>query len=262
MQSGKFLIPPSPGSLVSVEEVVTRARSSRHGHRHGRAHVCVLLDGSFEEQDATGQIRHCEVGTVRISPPGHKHRIHFGAEGARCLLFLMPGPAARTASWFPSCGASNLFRTQPKIAALAKRARTEACSGEPDAPLVIEELLAEILARAKAPERHTSPPGWLTRVRCRIDNGFREPIRLTRIAEEAGVHRVHLSRAFLRHYGRSAREHLRGLRLAEAARLLASSDRSIGQVAIESGFFDQSHLTTAFTERFGRPPGAFRRERS
>ncbi len=49
--------------------------------------------------------------------------------------------------------------------------------------------------------------------------------------------------------------------LPEAARLLAGSDVPIAEVAIASGFRDQSHLTRAFRARFGMPPAAFRRAR-
>ena len=258
MQTAEFLIPPSAGSLVSVEEVVTRSQSKRRGHRHHGAHVCVVLDGSFEEQDATGRVRQCEAGAVRVSPSGSEHRIRFGSNGARCLVFVMPETASHIDRWFPSPGTPDVFRNEPTISALAERARTEARSDGIDAALVVEGLLAEIVARAKVTKTH-APPAWLTRSRRRIDASFRKPVSLARLAEESGVHRAHFTRAFARYYGRSARDHLRALRLAYAARRLAEADLPIAQVAFESGFFDQSHLTTAFKARFGRPPGAFRR---
>lgn len=253
MQSAEFLIAPAPGPLVTVEEVVTEPDSLLKGHRHPGAHVCVVLDGSFEEQDADGRPRRCERGSIRISPPGRGHRIRFGPGGARCLLFLMPGHAGVGGS--RDARGADLFVTDAAITALAATARVEARRGRAESPLVVEAMVVEMMARATAPEPR---PTWLDEARRTLDDGFRGPVSLARVARLAGVHRVHLAREFARHFGRSARAHLRALRLAEAARCLAESECPLAEVARRSGFYDQSHLTRAFSARFGRPPGAFR----
>jgi AraC family transcriptional regulator len=47
------------------------------------------------------------------------------------------------------------------------------------------------------------------------------------------------------------------LRLQRAQRLLARERRSIADVAVACGFYDQAHLTNAFHKAFGRTPLAF-----
>jgi AraC-like DNA-binding protein len=54
-------------------------------------------------------------------------------------------------------------------------------------------------------------------------------------------------------------EGLRELRLTWAAGRLADSDDAIAQVALEAGFFDQSHFTRMFKRHFGLTPLAYRR---
>lgn len=47
-------------------------------------------------------------------------------------------------------------------------------------------------------------------------------------------------------------------RIRRAERLLASSGRSLAEIALACGFSSQSHFATAFRERTGRTPSAFR----
>ena len=54
-------------------------------------------------------------------------------------------------------------------------------------------------------------------------------------------------------------QYVLGRRVERAAgRLLRSSDDPIAAIAIDCGFADQSHLTTAFRRRVGITPAAYR----
>ena len=48
------------------------------------------------------------------------------------------------------------------------------------------------------------------------------------------------------------------LRLEAAASQLRHSRESIGRIALDCGFADQSHLTRAFSLHFGVPPARYR----
>jgi len=50
-------------------------------------------------------------------------------------------------------------------------------------------------------------------------------------------------------------------RLDRAERLLAETDLSLCQVALDSGFSDQSHFSSCFRKSFGESPRSFRRSR-
>jgi AraC family transcriptional regulator len=67
-------------------------------------------------------------------------------------------------------------------------------------------------------------------------------------------------RLFRAHRNCSPGEYLRQLRIAHAARELARSARSIADIAVEAGFYDQSHFTNAFKRQLGVTPAEYRRE--
>ena len=87
------------------------------------------------------------------------------------------------------------------------------------------------------------------------DNG----ILLSELAEEVGVHPVHFARAFKAQYGTTPGCYLRTLRIKWAAEQLQTTSHSISEIALASGFADQSHFGRAFKKHFGVSPGAWRR---
>jgi AraC family transcriptional regulator len=71
----------------------------------------------------------------------------------------------------------------------------------------------------------------------------------------------HFARGFKRTMGRSVHQYLLGRRTEWAAALLGSTEQSIAEVALVTGFCSQSHLTTAFQRLYGATPAAYRRHR-
>ncbi|WP_101926736.1 MULTISPECIES: AraC family transcriptional regulator [Luteimonas] len=64
----------------------------------------------------------------------------------------------------------------------------------------------------------------------------------------------------IRHFTRAFRAtRLLRLRVERAKALLADARRSLGEVALDCGFADQSHFTRVFQQRVGLSPGAWRR---
>jgi AraC-like DNA-binding protein len=86
-----------------------------------------------------------------------------------------------------------------------------------------------------------------------------DPARLDLLEPFAGVHPVHLTRVFRLHYGTPVGAYVRGLRLDWAAGRLTASGQCIAEIALQAGFYDQSHFTRAFKRRFGLTPRAYRR---
>jgi AraC-like DNA-binding protein len=104
-------------------------------------------------------------------------------------------------------------------------------------------------------------PRALRRVRDHIDAHLTENIRLETLAEVAGLSRCHFARAFKRSVGIAPHAFVMQRRLERAERLLAETDLSLCQVALDSGFSDQSHFSSCFRRHFGVSPRSFRRSR-
>jgi AraC family transcriptional regulator len=94
-----------------------------------------------------------------------------------------------------------------------------------------------------------------------VENNFAGEITLDEIAGVAGVSRYHVSRAFGEAIGRPITRYLRGRRLTEAAKALASGATDILTVALESGYGSHEAFTRAFREQFGLTPESVRAQR-
>lgn len=87
-----------------------------------------------------------------------------------------------------------------------------------------------------------------------IESHHAAPIALADIAAVVGLSPFHLSRLFQASTGTSLVRYLRGRRLSEAARRLASGASDILEVALGAGYGSHPTFTRAFGEQFGRTP--------
>jgi AraC family transcriptional regulator len=110
---------------------------------------------------------------------------------------------------------------------------------------------------AVSPRERTSP----RRVREYIDGRLGDNISLDALAEVAELSRCHFARAFKQSVGTSPHAFVMQRRLERAEHLLAETDLSLCQVALDSGFSDQSHFSSCFRRSFGESPRSFRRSR-
>lgn len=90
---------------------------------------------------------------------------------------------------------------------------------------------------------------------------FREPITVAEIASAANVHPTYAMTQFRKVAHTTIGDYLRLHRLAEARRLLATTDLPVDRVATASGFGSLSRFYRTFTDACGTPPARFRRER-
>lgn len=94
-----------------------------------------------------------------------------------------------------------------------------------------------------------------------IERHFAEDLSLEEVANFADVSRYHLTRAFGVATGHSIMRYVRGRRLTEAARSLASGAPDILAVALEAGYGSHEAFTRAFHDQFGRTPEQVRAQR-
>lgn len=251
---------PDPGLHQALySEIYQAAPEERfRAHSHQQVHLSLVLAGSFREITGSRD-RECGPGTLRISRGGASHDMQFSASGARCLLLEPRGRAVARVVPLAGILDASYFTRSPELVAKVVQIHEEPASGDGSGDLAAEALLLEVLARAMIEMRHgPEEPVWLSDMVKDLRACDAGKASVEGLARRAGVHRVHLSRMFPRYYGRTIREHLGMLRLRHAASLLALSDVSVTEAALESGFSDQSHLTRTLGAWFGVTPSRYR----
>jgi AraC family transcriptional regulator len=93
-----------------------------------------------------------------------------------------------------------------------------------------------------------------------VEDNLDRPISLEELATIANVSRFHFSRIFRQTTGVSAMTFVEQSRIRRAQILLSESNLPLVEVALMTGFSDQSHFTRRFALHVGTTPGAYARE--
>jgi AraC-like DNA-binding protein len=158
--------------------------------------------------------------------------------------------------------ASELTNGRPALGDVWPRADavTDALALADDTTGRIKVLSAEVARRLLAAP--AAPPVAVIAAAARIA-AARGNLSMRVLASELGVTRQHLARSFAQHVGLSPKM------LARIARARGVVDRARGatsidwiSVALDAGYYDQSHLIAELRELTGLSPGAWLAERS
>jgi len=107
------------------------------------------------------------------------------------------------------------------------------------------------------PDLHPST-GRLDTVRTFIDQHFREPLSLAKLAKVAGLSPTYLCRAFRAYAGKSLFTYLLDRRIQTAMLRLRQTDDKVIRIAHEVGFNDLSYFNRCFKRQCGSSPRTYR----
>ena len=92
-----------------------------------------------------------------------------------------------------------------------------------------------------------------------IYRNYREKLTLSGYARQHFVSEAHLSRSLKKTIGLTLSEILSLARVEEAERLLFSTEKTVDDIADETGFANRKHLAVQFRKWYGKTPAAFRK---
>lgn len=118
--------------------------------------------------------------------------------------------------------------------------------------------LASISHDLRSPIGSDERFGPLGQVIDRIRRDYAQPLRVSELAEAAGLSMDRLERGMRSVLRISPRQLLTKTRIEAAARLLRGTRRSIGQIAADCGFYDQAIFCRQFRAATGLTPGQYR----
>ena len=252
----------APG-LSLAELVPTVPAAQVRTHTHEDAHFVLLMSGGYISTAAGVAEGPAGPPLLIYNPPGTTHRDRFYELDGRFFTISVAAERLRhAAEYVPLPDRATAFVNGPALA-LAQRLMRECRRWSAASPLVAEGLSLELLSETTRhrERRHRRPPRWLETARELLDARSPAGIRIAAVAASVHVHPVHLTRTFREFYGATPGEYLRRCRLDRAAGWLTAAQMPLAEIALESGFADQSSFAKAFQKRFGMSPGGYRRLR-
>jgi AraC family transcriptional regulator len=229
-------------------------------HAHAKPYIIITLDGRYFSTFGT-RTEEFKRWTVSFHKAGASHTSRYAAEGAKVLYVELPLERLKE---FSEASASHL-NTVSMQGGLAEWTARQLYNefNEPDdlSSVVLDGLVLQLFAQLWRRQRELpqSLPTWLGRADELIRERFLEPLGLVSIAKAVHVHPVHLAREYRRHYSCTVGEQIRRLRVDYACAQLSETNRSLADIALASGFCDQSHFTVGFKQQIGTAPSQYRR---
>ena len=229
-------------------------------HSHDKACLCFILRGVCHEVYGS-RVLTCKPFSAMFRPAEEVHSDIFDNRGTRTLIVELSqewlGRIIEFGVKFngPVCHQGSLF------AGLSARLYNEFRLADDLGALVMEGIMLELLAemsRCHFSGSSRAAPKWLNRVKEFLRFHYREPVKLADLASVAGVHPVHLARAFRQHCHSTVGEYVRQLRVEFACRALSTSDIPLAEIALESGFASQAHFSHSFRKAMAMTPAEFR----
>ncbi len=92
-----------------------------------------------------------------------------------------------------------------------------------------------------------------------ISENFTRRIGIKDICDEVGYSKSTVLTSFKREFGTTVNTYLNNMRLNHAKKMLEDIDRTINEVALSSGFSDQSYFSKSFLAKYGITPSEYRR---
>jgi AraC family transcriptional regulator len=221
-------------------------------HAHEEAYFCLVIDGCSSQRSGSSE-RVRERGRTYFYPAGEMQSERFGRSGGRLFSIEIGASAVARLGEAGRLPAASAELAGPAALAV-RRLYLESHGGD---PLCVEDLTMQLVA-AQVREQ-CDAVRWAPVVRDYLHAHCTEKLTLQRIALAAGVHPVHLCRAFPQRFGMTLGDYLRALRVDCAARQLAVTDRPIADIALGVGFSSQSHLTREMRRVLGTTPASYRR---
>lgn len=232
-------------------------------HVHENPRFVFVLRGKFVEK-YTKKERFCQPFTCIFRPPLEEHSEVY-EKGVACLsVDISPIWLGRLAEYSVKLDKSHNLRNK-SVNNLINRISDELLVDDGVSSLAIDALLTEIAVETyrntsnSTPHKQEKSPRWLNVTVEYIHEHFLLNPTLNELAVVSNVHPVHLARVFRETYQCTIAEYVRRLRIEAARRMLAGSDLTLAQIAVETGFTDQSHFTKVFKRLTNKTPADFRK---
>lgn len=260
-ESGNYVLKKLQTEHFRLTETFYASNLKQPRHNHSDASISLVLAGNYKESYG-GKYLPRQSSTAVFHPPQESHAVYFENNvrilsvhfSAEKLNFIR-----RQSAVFE--GAADYH--SEKIGWLVKNIRREFQQSDVFSLMAIEGLILELVAetsRRAVGASEKQIPRWLNKAKDFLHDNFTETFSLEEISEIAGVHPGHLSRVFSEKFGCTIGEYIRRRRVEFAAVQIASTKDSLSEIALKSGFSDQSHLNKNFKLIFGHTPAEYRRK--
>jgi len=221
-------------------------------HSHSKPYICLLAHGTYKEKSNVSDI--ITDGEVIYRTSNYEHSNIFSEKGGICLNIEI-----NDYEQFISLNDLQLPNTiskQKGTVELYKLLYGLKC-GLPNDILNIycyESMISTV--------NYFNESGdilWVNKIKEFINDTPLEPISLNKLSLEFSLHPNYIVRKFKETTGYKLSDYLTKIRLEHSIKQLIENEKNLTSIALESGFYDQSHFNRNFKKQLETTPSHFRK---
>ncbi len=246
------------GLVISDNEYKNISKFPNHYHEN--PYFAFILKGHYNEVLKNGRIT-CSKGNVIFHNKYEKHSNDNFSEYCRIINLELSETWLKTNVNTGGSIEATAFLNRSSFDSILSDLLFELIYADKYSSISIELLAANILSELLDVNYSYSNniPHWVKIVREYIHENDSENISLSDLAENAGIHPVHLSRYFRKFFHLSFGDYIRKIKINKSIEYLKQKEFPITQIAYCCGFADHSHYTRTFKLFTGISPLKFRK---
>lgn len=263
LKAGEFYGETSQALLANGFRFTEKAYPNRlqiPKHSHELSHFCFVLSGNYQEQIERKVDDRAPTALVYY-PPDTSHAEKHNSNGTHFLVEIDAKNLERVKDYGAKLN-EPLAMANNESLWIAARMYREFCQRDNFSVLALESLTTELLifaSRQNLNFNERKRPLWLEKAIEVLRENFAEPFNLNDLADFVGVHPTHLARVFRQFEYCTVGDYIRKVRVENARNKIISSNESLVEIALNTGFADQTHFTRSFKNIVGMTPKEFRK---
>lgn len=229
-------------------------------HTHDDPTLCYVLRGRFTEY-VGGHTVDCLSDSLKVTPAGEPHWNRFAADETHGLRIDVDRRRFDDSRQIHRLLDERVHVSGAATGGIVHRLLSELDAQDDASSIAVEGLLLELLAalaRDAVPGTASTVAPWLREADEMIHELYASHIALGAVARAVGVAPATLARSYRSAFRVTVGERIRQLRIERAVRDLLESEEPLSNIALNAGFYDQSHFTNLFRRRFGVTPAQYR----
>ena len=236
---------------IAVAETEYTKKVSECWHYHVNNHISYILQGGNREQRKNHEAQ-ALPGNLLIYPSGLLHRNLNTAYPSKNINLEVDDKFLRQHDLKFSM--SSCIDLKFLVLKIYKECRIN----DNDSERSIKALVLNAFEFFQ--EKHECiSPRWVTLIAEVLHDRWNENVSLIELSQELKLHPVTISKSFPKHFHCTLGEYSRKIKIDKAISLINHSKGSLTEIALECGFFDQSHFIRTFKDVTGFTPKAYQR---
>ena len=245
---------------ISIAHACVLDEQHKCAYPQGRGAYGVVLatEGEAEYRFRGGGRRTVRAGEIFLLPPEAAYSVFIPCVFRHYTVNFDIYPESEIPAPLQE-GQCMLFAAHPAHAALFSKIASHWSSTEAGREMGAMACLYEILSLLPASLGKEGASLRLRPAARYLSSHFLEKITNAALSALCNMSETNFRREWMRAYGKTPLVYRDALRIEQAKRLLLRADLSVGEVARECGFEDESYFGRFFKKHAGETPGGFRR---